>query len=94
MIGSFGMGDTLISTAALVMPGNPNLASKVLASDGGRDAVEAILRDARAHVIALLDENRPVVEALRDALLSRDELVGDEITAVINGASRATSAHG
>jgi cell division protease FtsH len=94
MIGSFGMGDTLISASALVMPGNPNLASKVLAADGGRDAVEAMLRGARAHVIALIDRNRPVVEALRDALLSRDELVGDEITAVINSASRATSAHG
>jgi cell division protease FtsH len=88
MIGSFGMGDTLISTAALVMPGNPNLASKVLASDGGREAVEKLLRDARAHVTALIGENRQVVEALRDALLAQDELVGDQITTVIDRASR------
>jgi hypothetical protein len=31
----------------------------------------------------MLDENRHVVEALRDALLERDELVGEEILAVI-----------
>ena len=91
MIGSFGMGDTLISTAALVMPGNPNLASKVLASDGGRDEVEAILGAARAHVTELIGEHRQVVEALRDALLAHDELVGDEITTVIDGASLVTS---
>jgi len=91
MIGSFGMGDTLISTAALVMPGNPNLASKVLASDGGRDEVEAILGAARAHVTELIGEHRQVVEALRDALLAHDELVGDEITAVIDGASLVAS---
>jgi cell division protease FtsH len=91
MIGSFGMGDTLISTAALVMPGNPNLASKVLASDGGRDAVEAMLKDARDHAAALLGENRRVVEALRDALLAEDELVGDEIMAVIAGANEVAT---
>jgi cell division protease FtsH len=88
MIGSFGMGDTLISTAALVMPGNPNLASKVLASDGGREAVEAMLKSARAHASELVGEHRQVVEALRDALLAQDELVGDEITDVIAGANQ------
>jgi cell division protease FtsH len=88
MIGSFGMGDTLISAAALVMPGNPNLASKVLASDGGREAVEAMLKSARAHASELVGEHRQVVEALRDALLAQDELVGDEITDVIAGANQ------
>jgi cell division protease FtsH len=91
MIGSFGMGDSLISTAALVMPGNPNLASKVLASDGGREAVEAMLKEARAHASALVAEHRRVVEALRDALLAQDELVGDEILAVIAGANEVAT---
>jgi hypothetical protein len=36
----------------------------------------------------MLDANRPVIEALRDALLERDELVGDEIEAVIGTAGR------
>jgi cell division protease FtsH len=31
----------------------------------------------------LLDQNRHLVVALRDALLAREELVGDEITEVL-----------
>jgi hypothetical protein len=34
----------------------------------------------------MLAENRHVVEALRDALLERHELIGDEILDVIHGA--------
>jgi cell division protease FtsH len=86
MIGTFGMGSTLISSAALEMPGNPNLVSKVLSSEPWRDEVEALLHGAREHVTSVLDQNRHVVEALRDALLSKDELVGAEITDVIENA--------
>ena len=35
----------------------------------------------------MLSRNRHVVEALRDALLERDELIGDEILAVITTAT-------
>ena len=35
---------------------------------------------------SLLEENRDIVAALRDALLERDELVGDEILSVIERA--------
>ena len=45
-----------------------------------------LLDSARDEVTALLEANRHVVEALRDALLERDELVGDEIGEVIRGA--------
>jgi hypothetical protein len=38
-------------------------------------------------VAARLTEHQHLVEALRDALLSRDELVGDEITAVLSAAT-------
>jgi cell division protease FtsH len=86
MIGSFGMGSTLISSDALALPGNSNLVSKVLSSDAGRDEVEATLRTARQKVHELICANQPSVEALRDALLARDELVGEEITDVIDGA--------
>jgi hypothetical protein len=37
-------------------------------------------------VVGFIEANRHVVEALRDALLDRDELVGDEILAVIDEA--------
>ena len=38
----------------------------------------------------MLDEHRHVVEALRDALLDRDELIGDEIVDVIEAAMHPT----
>ena len=84
MVGSMGMGDTLISYEA-VQAGGSNLVAKVLSSDEGREAVAALLAAARVEVTALLEVNRHLVEALRDALLDRDELVGEEIGAVIRG---------
>jgi cell division protease FtsH len=85
MIGSMGMGNTLVSYEA-VQAGGSNLTAKVLSSDEGREAVAGLLDTVRAEVSGLLDANRHVVEALRDALLDRDELVGDEIGEVIRGA--------
>jgi hypothetical protein len=85
MIGSMGMGNTLLSYEA-VQAGGSNLTAKVLSSDEGREAVANLLDTVRAEVSGLLDANRHVVEALRDALLERDELVGDEIGDVIRGA--------
>jgi len=60
--------------------------AKVLSSDEGREAVERILNDAKKSVHTMLDVHRHVVEALRDALLERDELIGDEIVEVIERA--------
>jgi ATP-dependent Zn protease len=88
MIGSLGMGSTLISSAALDMPGN--IVSKVTAVDAGRDEVDELLRGAKDDVRDMLEDNRHVIEALRDALLERDELVGVEILDVIAGAQTPT----
>ncbi|MGH9056432.1 MAG: hypothetical protein ACRDYY_11320 [Acidimicrobiales bacterium] len=57
-----------------------------LSTDEGRAAVADLLEKARSEVASLVEDNSHVVEALRDALLERDELVGDEITDVIAGA--------
>jgi ATP-dependent Zn protease len=84
MIGSMGMGDTLISYEALQVGGS-NLVAKVLSSDEGRDAVARLLAESRVEVTKLIETNRHIVEALRDALLDRDELVGDEIGDAIRG---------
>ncbi len=84
MVGSMGMGNTLVSYEA-VQAGGSNLTAKVLSSDDGREAVARLLDSARDEVTILLDANRGIIEALRDALLERDELVGDEIGEVIRG---------
>ncbi|HUC12808.1 MAG TPA: AAA family ATPase [Acidimicrobiales bacterium] len=85
MVGSMGMGGTLVSYEA-VEAGHANLPAKVLSTDEGREEVAAALEAARAEVTKLVEANRHIVEALRDALLESDELVGEDITRVINGA--------
>jgi cell division protease FtsH len=89
MVGSLGMGGSLISYDAVATPGGANIVAKVLASDQGREAVERILDDAKATARRLLETNRHLVEALRDALLEREELVGDEILDVLRDAEDA-----
>ncbi len=82
MVGLMGMGSTLISSAAMEYPAG-GIVSKVLGNDEGRAEVEALLSSAKASVTRMLDEHRNVVEALRDALLDRQELIGDDILEVI-----------
>ncbi|MDQ1367962.1 MAG: cell division protease FtsH [Acidimicrobiaceae bacterium] len=89
MVGTLGMAGSLVSLDAAASPGGANIVAKVLSTDDGRQAVEKILDDARSKVRSLLADNLVTVEALRDALLDRDELVGDEITAVITAARQA-----
>jgi len=87
MVGAMGMGSTLVSSAALETGGHSNIVAKVLASDSGRDEVDEMLRQAKLEVRNLLAAHPHVVEALRDALLERDELVGSEILEVISAAA-------
>jgi cell division protease FtsH len=89
MVGSLGLGGSLVSYEAAGAPGGANLVTKVLSSDESRRAVESILETSKEEVTRMLDANRHVVEALRDALLAKDELVGDEIKAVIAEAEEA-----
>ena len=48
---------------------------------------EDILQQAKQRAHSLLEANRHLVEALRDALLERHELIGSEITDVLAGAT-------
>ena len=89
MVGAHGMDGTLISYLA-VQNGSlndTNIVGRVLGDRQGRDQVEALLQAQRATALRLLGENRHLVEALRDALLTHEELVGAEITDVLEGAS-------
>jgi len=85
VIGVHGMGRSLVSLAAVEQSrlGGTNLAGRVLADPHAREEVDALLSDARQRVTDLLSEHMSLVAALRDALLERDELVGDQITAVL-----------
>jgi ATP-dependent Zn protease len=83
MVGAAGMTGSLISFAATPH----DLVSAVLNDAQARAQLEAVLDDARSTVRRLLSRHRHLVEALRDALLDRHELIGDEITAVLEEAT-------
>ena len=89
MIGSLGMAGSLFSYEAMRMP-NTDIVTRVVSSDDGKAAIERKLDTARGEVRGLLAEHRVVVEALRDALLDRHELIGDEILEVIRHADAAS----
>jgi cell division protease FtsH len=86
MVGVLGMGSSLIVDGTPGIAGSADPAAKVLRSDAGRDEVEHLLARSKAEARSMLKQNRHLVEALRDALLERDELVGDEIAGVIREA--------
>jgi ATP-dependent Zn protease len=91
MVGSLGMAGSLFSYEAIEGPPT-NIVAKVANSDEGRARVEALLEKARADVRTMLEEHRHVVEGLRDELLVREELIGDEITtALVNAADLSDS---
>ena len=82
IVGAAGMAGSLVSLAAVENGAlnTSNLVGRVLADSHTRPEVDRILAQSKARARALLDANRHLVEALRDALLERDELIGEEIT--------------
>jgi cell division protease FtsH len=79
-VGMYGMGRSLISHNVFqpsAMDGDP---VKAIMSDGERKKeMQDLLESCRQQVRSLLEQKRPVVEGIRDALLEREELIGDEI---------------
>ena len=84
--GTLGMAGSLVSFDAMDAAGARNVVAKVVSDDAARASLEGILDGAKAAADRMLVEHRHVAEALRDALLERDELIADEITAVIDEA--------
>jgi cell division protease FtsH len=85
MIGSFGMGNSLVSLEAIQHGpySSANIVAKVLSNEDTRKEVEEFLSRHKDQILFLLEKNRDLVEALRDALLEHEELLGDDIRAVI-----------
>jgi hypothetical protein len=77
-VGVYGMGSSLISS---LVEANEleNAITATLADRERRKEVDALLGDCRDRVRNLLLKKRHVVEGVRDALLEREELIGDEI---------------
>jgi ATP-dependent Zn protease len=87
MVGSFGMAGSLVSYEAVEAgPLSQGIVAKVLGNEDARAAVEKLLDQAKADVHKLLDDHRYLVIALRDELLAKEEIVGDEIIEVLREA--------
>jgi len=80
MVGALGMGESLLSL------GEGDVVAKVLDDEPSRAAAEKILNEAKTDAERLLRSHGAIHSALRDALLERDELVGEEIMEVIQAA--------
>jgi cell division protease FtsH len=92
MVGAAGMEGSSVSFAAVrdgALTGT-DLVGKVLADGASRARVEKLLDEQKEITRELMSSNRHLVEALRDALLIREELVGSEITAVLEAAAAVT----
>jgi cell division protease FtsH len=91
MVGQAGMAGSLISFSAVQETGlgGTNLVGQVLSDGAARASVEALLVEQRDAVRELLARNRHLVEALRDGLLEREELIGSEITDLLEAAAAA-----
>ena len=85
MVGAAGMTGSMVSLAAT----GKDIVEAVVGDTTARERLEQVLTDARDAVRVLLTANRDLVEALRDALLERHELVGPEITQVLYYATAA-----
>ena len=93
MVGSYGMGGTLISFEAVEAgPMAAGIVAKVLSNDDARKRVEVLLLEAKETARRLLAEHRHLLEALAASLVERNELVGDEITDVLERATRPAPA--
>jgi cell division protease FtsH len=78
-VGLYGMGKSVMSAAPMVNPLEDNLAQVVLRDPERRAEIDALLGSCKEQVRNLLLKKRRVVEGVRDALLEREELIGDEI---------------
>jgi cell division protease FtsH len=80
--GVYGMGRSLISSAWDAAD-TESAISAALKDPKRREEIDEILNDCRDKVRNLLLKKRHVVEGIRDALLEREELIGDEIEALM-----------
>jgi ATP-dependent Zn protease len=88
MVGAAGMAGSLVSFAAVQASAfnDSNIVGRVLADGDGRRRVEEILQEQKVIIKGKLEENAHLIAALRDSLMERDELVGHEITDVLEDA--------
>ena len=84
-LGVYGMGDQLISYAVIPngVTGDPQGAAFMLGQKEIRAEVDALLQRCKDEVSEILRSRRAAVERIRDELLDREELVGDQLESLM-----------
>lgn len=80
-VGRFGMGKRLLSYSVIPASWTGDLGAyqAMLGDKEIKDEVDGILKQCKAEVAALLKKRSFAVERIRDELLEKDELVGDQL---------------
>src|SRR4029450_13581525 len=87
MVGALGRADSLVSFMAMEEGLNErNVVAKGRSAPAGWFHTARLLKEAKQAVKEQLDLHRPLVEALRGALVEREELIGEEILEVLHRA--------
>ncbi len=83
LVGAIGAGGSRLSLDAADMPGAGNLVAKVLGDEASRSAAEVLLMEAEQMTRSLVEGNIDILHRLALALVSHDELSGDEVRAIL-----------
>jgi cell division protease FtsH len=78
----YGQGSQLTSLALLDGRNESDLAT-ALRDENIRHEIDAILQECKRNVQRLLEGQRPAMEAVRDALIARGEITGDEFRTLL-----------
>ncbi|HEV7679894.1 MAG TPA: AAA family ATPase [Candidatus Dormibacteraeota bacterium] len=82
MIAQFGMGTQLASLGVLADSVESDVAT-AMRDPRMRQEIDDLLQECKREVRTLLEQQRPAMEALRDALVKREELTGDEFVTLL-----------
>ena len=82
MVTRFGLGSQLTSLALLDGRNESDLAT-ALRDENIRHEMDAILQECKVEVRELLEKHRVALEAVRDALVERGEITGDEFRTLL-----------
>ena len=87
MIGSLGMGDSLLCLDASQSALGGNVVEKVLNDPASRAAADKLLLECKEKVRVLLSARRGPLRRSAQALLDRDEISGTELTQILAGSN-------
>jgi cell division protease FtsH len=91
-VGRYGMGRRLLSYEVLTPTWAGDRYSAMLADKEVKEEVDELLKRCKDETRALLEKRRFAVERIRDELLEREELVGDQLEVLMQEISETIAA--